>query len=120
MIKIDDIIELKTNTATERLSFTTRYLVQINFTFDLIVLSNGFCGSAHFCVRRKQLESLCADLNKMYSTLSGKANLEDNDSDAFIEFLITSTGQLIVSGQVGGTHERHFVKFKTLLENNYD
>jgi hypothetical protein len=112
MIKIDDIIELKTNTETERLSFATRYLVQINFTFDLTVLSDGFRGTSHFCVRREQLEEMCADLINMQLKLSGRTILEDNDSDGFIEFEIESDGRLNVSGQVGGTHEDHYVKFK--------
>ena len=112
MKEIDDIIELKTNTETERLSFATRYLVQINFTFDLKVLSDGFSGSSHFCVRRDQLEKMCADLTNMHLVLSGTTMLDDNDSDGFVEFKIELNGQLNVSGQVGGTHEDHFVKFK--------
>jgi len=107
----DDIIELKTNTETERLSFATRYLVQINFTFDLTVLSEGFNGTSHFCVRRDQLETMCLDLTNMQLTLTGKTLLDDNDSDAFVEFVIEPNGRLNVRGQVGGTHEEHFVKF---------
>lgn len=112
MKEIDDIIELKTNTETERLSFATRYLVQINFTFDLTVLSDGFGGTSHFCVRREQLEQMCSDLTNMHLKLFGKTNLDDNDSDGFVEFEIKTNGRLNVSGQVGGTHEDHFVKFK--------
>jgi len=112
MKKIDEIVELKTNTKTKRLSFATRYLVQINFTFDLTILSDGFGGTSHFCVRRDQLEKLCADLIKMRTDLKGSTKLEDNDSDACIELIIEPNGQLIVCGQVGGTHEDHFVKFK--------
>jgi len=112
MIVINDIIELKTNAKTEKLSFATRYLVQINFTFDLTVFSNGFSGISHFCVRRDQLEEMCADLTKMNLKLSGTTKLEDNDSDAFVEFEIEPNGKLNVNGQIGGTHEDQFVKFK--------
>lgn len=112
MKEIDDIIELKTSTETERLSFATRYLVQINFTFDLTVLSDGFSGTSHFCVRRDQLEQMCSDLTNMHLKLFGKTNLEDNDSDGFVEFEIETNGRLNISGQVGGTHEDHFIKFK--------
>lgn len=114
MIEIDDIIELKTNTETERLSFATRYLVHVNFTFDLTVLSEGFCGTSHFCVRRDQIEKMCADLINMHLTLTGKTKFDDNDSDAFVGFEIEPNGRLNVSGQVGGTHEDHFVKFRFL------
>jgi hypothetical protein len=78
MIVIDDIIELKTNRETERLSFATRYLVQINFTFDLTVVSNGFSGTSHFCVRRNQIEKMCSDLTTMKQAMSGNTTLDDN------------------------------------------
>ena len=111
MIEIDDIIELKTNSETERLSFATRYLVQINFTFDLTVLSNGFSGTSHFCVRRDQIEKMCSDLTIMKQAMSGDTTLEDNDSDASVNFQINSHGQVIVYGQVGGSHEENYMKF---------
>ena len=112
MTEIGDIIELRTNTETERLSFATRYLVQINFTFDLTVLSDRFAGTSHFCVRIDQIKTICDDLIRMHSTLSGNTRLDDNDSDAFVEFEIESNGRLNVCGQVGGTHEDHFVSYK--------
>ncbi|MGB3004961.1 MAG: hypothetical protein WBC06_00510 [Chitinophagaceae bacterium] len=48
----------------------------------------------------------------MQLTLSGTTILDDNDSDGFVEFEIESNGRLNVGGQVGGTHEDHYVKFK--------
>jgi hypothetical protein len=112
MIEINDIIELRTNTETERLEFAVRYLVQINFTFDLIVWSGDFRGTSHFCARREQIEEMCANLRNMHVKLSGMTKLEDEDSDSFIEFEIEPNGHLNVRGQVGGTHEEHFMKFK--------
>jgi hypothetical protein len=111
MIEIDDIIELKTNTETERLSFATRYLVQINFTFDLTVLSNGFSGTSYFCVRRDQIEKMCSDFTTMKQAMSGKTTIEDNDSDASVNFQMKPNGQVIVFGQVGGSHEENYLKF---------
>lgn len=111
MIEIDDIIELKTNRETERLSFATRYLVQINFTFDLTVLSNGFSGTSHFCVRRDQIEKMCSDLTTMKQAMSGNTTIEDNDSDASVNFQMKPNGQVIVFGQVGGSHEENYLKF---------
>ena len=111
MIEIDDIIELKTNRDTERLSFATRYLVQINFTFDLTVLSNGFSGTSHFCVRCDQIEKMCSDLTTMKQAMSGNTTIEDNDSDASVNFQMKPNGQVIVFGQVGGSHEENYLKF---------
>jgi hypothetical protein len=110
--EIKDIVELKTHDAAKKLSFATRYLVQINFTFDLTVNSDGFAGTSHFCVRIDEIETLCNDLKKMHSSLLGSAKLNDNDSDGFVEFTISENGHLQVCGQVGGSHEDHFVKFE--------
>ncbi|MDB5200484.1 MAG: hypothetical protein JWO92_2447 [Chitinophagaceae bacterium] len=112
MLEINNHIELQTNTKSERLTFATRYLVQLNFTFDLTVLSEGFCGTSHFCIRRDEIESFCSKLTNLHSSLSGSARLDDNDSDAFVEFNIESEGQLHVNGQVGGSHEDHYMVFK--------
>lgn len=111
MIELGNVITLQTNTTTECLSFSTRYLVGINFTFDLTVLSDRFAGTSPFCVRRIEIDTLCSKLSAMHSTLIGKARLDDNDSDAYIEFEIESGGWLFVRGQVGSSHEDHFVRF---------
>jgi len=120
--EIDNVIELGTNTDTERLSFATRYasncryggnhLGYTDFTFDVTALSNRFCGTSHFCVRNDQLEKMCTDLGNMQTRLSGTTRLDDNESDAFIEFVIESRGRLNVIGQIGGTHEDNFMKFQ--------
>jgi len=110
--ELKDIIELRTHDTTKRLSFATRYLVQVHFTFDLTVLSDKFGGTSHFCVYKGDLETLCNELLKMQMTLSGTSILNDNDSDGFVAFTISENGQLQVCGQVGGSHEDHFVKFE--------
>ena len=112
MQEIKDIIELQTNSQTERLTFATRYLVQINFTFDLTVISGKFSGTSHFCVRRDEIEKFCEDLTKMHLSLTGSSRLSDNDSDGFIKFSVNEYGHLQVGGQVGGSHEDHFLKFR--------
>ena len=112
MKEIDDIIELKSNAETERLSFTTRNLVQINFTFDLTVLSDCFRGTSHFCIRTDQFEKMCSDLTNMHLTLSGTTILDDNDSDGFVKFEIATDGLQNVSGQVGGSPQEDFVRLK--------
>ena len=112
MLKIDDIIELKSVDSSNRLSFATRYLVQVNFTFDLTVKSDLFSGTAHFCVRKDEIESLCNELTKMTKSFNGFCRLQDNDSDGFIEFTIGSTRKVFIHGQLGGTHEDNFLQYK--------
>ncbi len=112
MLKITDIIELKAVDSSNRLSFVTRYLVQVNFTFDLTVKSDLFSGTAHFCVRKDEIESLCNELIKMTKSFNGACRIQDNDSDGFIEFAIDSTRKVGVYGQLGGTHEDNFMQYK--------
>jgi hypothetical protein len=111
MTEPNNIISLQTNTETEKLTFATLYLVGINFTFDLTVLSERFGGTSHFCVTRDEIEVLCLELLAMHSSLKGKTRINDNDSDAHVEFKIDSGGWLFVSGQIGGSYEDHLVKF---------
>jgi hypothetical protein len=48
----------------------------------------------------------------MYSSLNGSTSLEDTDSDGFVRFSMEQSGHVIVTGQVGGSYEDHFMKFK--------
>jgi hypothetical protein len=48
----------------------------------------------------------------MLTSFTGTASLEDNDSDASIQFQINNIGQVFINGQVGGSHEGNFLKFK--------
>lgn len=77
----------------------------------MTVLSEGFGGTSHFCVRRDEIEIFCSKLSHMYSTRKGLARLSDNDSDGFIEVDIESGGRVFLNGQVGGSHDDHFVRF---------
>jgi hypothetical protein len=117
MLETKNIIELKSTDLKDELSFSTRYLVQINFTFDLTVKSDTFLGTAHFCVRKDQIKKLCDDLTKMLSSKYGKTIIDDNDSNAFIEFEINDIGRVFINGQVGGSHEENFMKFKFSTDN---
>jgi hypothetical protein len=117
MLEITDKIELKSTDSKDKVSFATRYLVQINFTFDLTVESNDFKGTSPFCVRKDEIKRLCDDLRKMLPSFTGTTSLEDNDSDAFIQFQINNIGQVFIIGQVGGSHEDNFLRFKFSSDN---
>lgn len=112
MLYINEIIELKDVDSSSKLSFATRYLVQVNFTFDLSVKSDMFSGIAHFCVRKDEIESLCDELNNMTKNFNGTFRLQDYDSDGYIEFTISSTKTIDIYGQLGGTHEDNFMHYK--------
>jgi len=111
MLTITDKISLETKT-DDKLVFYTRYLVQLNFTFDLYVVFGKKKGSSHFCVRIDQIQDLCKDLEKMNSNQLRETEILDNDSDAFVNFQIAEKGILLINGQLGVTHEEDFFNFK--------
>ena len=112
MLKIDDIIELKSADSLDKLAFETRYLVHVNFTFGLTLKNDHFSGRAHFCIRKDEIENLCKDLEQMLASLNGTSKLSDNDSDAIIEFAINTDNQVFILGQVGGSHEDTYMQYK--------
>ena len=65
-----------------------------------------------FCVRREELELFCEALSSMHAAHTGGAKLTDNDTDAFIRMEMEPNGHLAVIGQVGGTDNDHFTKFR--------
>jgi hypothetical protein len=48
----------------------------------------------------------------MTKSFSGFCSIQDNDSDAFIEFTIGSTGKIFIHGQLDGTHEGNYMQYK--------
>jgi hypothetical protein len=52
----------------------------------------------------------------MSTKLAGQATLFDNDSDDFIEFSVHKYGQVNVKGQIGGSHNTHFIRFDFLCD----
>src|SRR5829696_1182223 len=111
MKEVTSIIELQTNDSAKKLLFAIYYLVQVNYTFDLTAISSDFSGTSHFCVRDDEIEAFCDALMKMHASLSGSALLSDNDSDGLVRLEMQENGHLKVSGQVGGSHEDHFMNF---------
>jgi hypothetical protein len=116
MKEVTRTIGLQTNDSSIKLLFATRYLVQINYTFDLTAKSSDFSGTSHFCVRTDEIEAFCNDLMVMHASFSGSAQLSDNDSDGFVRFQLHDSGHLSVSGQVGGSHEDHYMTFEFLTD----
>lgn len=111
MIEIENTIELQTNSETEKLLFKARYLVSGYYTFDLSVKSASFGGTSYFCIQRDEIELFCSQLSKIHATLIGFTKITDYDSDSFVSFHIETNGHLLINGQVGGSHEDHFMKF---------
>lgn len=78
-------------------------------------------GSSNFCISGEKLKSFIQSLKEINLKLSGGSRIDDHDSDAHIIFEATKLGYVVVSGQIGGSHEEHNMRFKftsdqTILE----
>lgn len=62
---------------------------------------------------------MCSDLTTMKQAMSGNTTIEDNDSDASVNFQMKPNGQVIVFGQVGGSHEENYLKFTFQTDQTY-
>lgn len=110
MIELENIIELNTNDSQKRLALKTKYLAEVDFTFDLIVRNDSFEGGHHFCVSKDQLGTFVTKLGQQEP-----ARLDDNDSDGFIEITpADKLGHLTINAQAGGSYENHVkISFNT-------
>lgn len=96
----------------DSISIETLYSVGGYTTYCISVSSIGFSGFGHFCIHEDSVRSIISEINNMQDTLCGKINIEDGDSDAFLEILFQDDMNLFVSGQLGGSYEDNMLKFK--------
>lgn len=88
------------------------YTVESYFTFNMKVKSGDFSGASNFCISKELILSTIEKLTEMHKELNGSCEITDSDSDAYITFNMDKLGHMIVYGQIGGSHEEHFMKFK--------
>ncbi|KAF1084287.1 hypothetical protein SPSYN_02691 [Sporotomaculum syntrophicum] len=105
----DDMI---INTEDKELTIEHLYTVEDYFTFNIRVKSGDFSGVSNFCISKKMVHSIVEKLTEMHKELKGFCEIVDNDSDAYITFSMDKHGHMSVYGQIGGSHEEHFMKFK--------
>ncbi len=74
--------------------------------------STGFKGQSNFCISRDSLINILESIKSALKQLDGSIVIRDRDSDAHIEITMKNFGHLTVSGQVGGSFEDHYLKFK--------
>lgn len=97
---------------------TDKYL-----TFEIQVKSGEFSGASNFCISEEKITETIKILNKMHQELKGSCEIRDYDSDAYIVISICDNlGYAEIFGQIGGSHQDHYMKFKyiadqTILDN---
>lgn len=118
MIQDNMMIALK----GKELSIEYLYIVENFATLKVKVKSGDFMGVSKFCISEEVITSTIEKLTEMHKELKGICEIVDSDSDAYITLEMDKLGHVIVFGQIGGSHEEHFMKFKyatdqTVLKN---
>ena len=104
------------------LVITYLYDVDNYFTFNIKIKSGEFSGISNFCIFNKDIIVYIKLLSTMSNELKGACKITDSDSDSYITIEMQKFGHICISGQIGGSHEDHSVKFKyisdqTILDN---
>lgn len=108
MLSLSNTVTLSSIDHSAKIRLETRYLVQINFTFDMTGATKYISHTSHFCVRKEQIEDFvcCIEQGLM-------SELQDNDSDGYIKISFKKDTSL-VQAQIGGSHEENiFIEFFT-------
>ena len=96
----------------ENIKFTHQYTVEGYLTFNIEVISGGFSGVSNFCISEYSLKEAISALARMYNNLKGTYQMNDYDSDDFILFEMKSLGHMTITGQLGGSYNIPFMKYK--------
>ncbi|WP_421617423.1 WapI family immunity protein [Brevibacillus sp. TJ4] len=110
--------------STEKHCLTVEHLYTVEgyLTLAISIKSGEFMGKSNFCISEEHLSTFIQSLKEMGARLSGDSKIVDYDSDSYIIIEVNKLGHVIISGQVGGSHEEHSMKFKfttdqTILES---
>jgi hypothetical protein len=113
MLELQNEIKINSINNDHILILKTRYLVEINYTFALFGQSTQNSLTSHFCIRKEQIKDFCIALENEFA----HAELQDNDSDGFIE-ITKDKEKVVVKAQIGGTHERHlYIEFESNIKH---
>ena len=80
-------------------------------TFRIKVISNGFSGMSNFCIAKLDIDNIQKKLQSIAEKLEGSVVISDMDSDSFLKLELKEHGQLVCSGELGGSHRDHSIKF---------
>ncbi|MCR8845343.1 hypothetical protein NQ117_16805 [Paenibacillus sp. SC116] len=100
------------NTETQCLIVEHLYTVENYLTFNIQVKSGGFAGQSNFCISKEKIGEIIQSLEEAYEKLSGRSQIDDYDSDAHLVIKATRLGKVTVSGQIGGSHQEHSMRFE--------
>ncbi|MFD2172163.1 hypothetical protein [Tumebacillus lipolyticus] len=103
-------------TSNQELTVNHLYTIEDYLTLNIQVRSGDFAGSSNFCISKENAILISRSLSDMHKKLMGSCAIEDYDSDAHLQIEVNSFGRVLVYGQIGGSHEDHYMKFKFISD----
>ncbi|MCF7799944.1 hypothetical protein K9L05_01175 [Candidatus Babeliales bacterium] len=100
------------NSGDKFFSIELLYNVENYLTFNVKIKSGKFSGESNFCISEENISLFIKKLSEMHNRLIGNCELRDYDSDSYINFEMIKLGHMLVYGQIGGSHEEQFMRFK--------
>jgi hypothetical protein len=76
------------------------------------VVSGNFCGATEFDIDISELGEFSVQLQNMYETLHGSAQLKESYCPSFIKVDATSGGHYNVSGSINLSYPHHLLEFE--------
>ncbi len=117
---VDDFkLAMKATVVNDRQPFT---VVPNPFIAVFInVSSEGFSGKADMDIPVKDFGNFAVDLKNLYDSLKGSARLEEPYfPNNFIEFVMTKTGRVVVSGRIHDCYPRpRTLTFEDEIDQTY-
>lgn len=111
---IDDLIFSLDN---KQLFIKCSYKTNNYLTFWIKVRSGEFSGASEFCISKEKLKEIIEILTKMHNKLKGNCEIKDYDSDAYIIIgILDNLGHVDIYGQIGGSHQDQYMKFKYIAD----
>jgi len=111
---MNDIIIYDTDSS--EISIEHLYTIGGYATYHISVRSGDFSGKSNFCCSIETINSYMKQIDEMYTKLSGGIFIADCESDAYIEFNFKGGRSIWVSGQIGGSHEAHIMRFEFMAD----
>lgn len=88
------------------------YCIGKYHTMTFRVMSKEFHGKSSFCISNDILLRTLEALESMATNFTGNVQFRDTESDAEINVEMKRFGKAEISGQIGGSHQDHYMRFK--------
>lgn len=94
------------------LSVELLYIVDMYYTYEISVWTNGFSGKCNFCIMNSKKHEYLEEIDVVNRTLSGSVEIQDCESDSYLKLYFENPMNFYLVGQLGGSYEDNRLNFK--------